>query len=780
MMRMTYLIKLLLFVLSLVVILEAISYVTTRLVITNAVTEKARKELQTGGEVFSRIIQKNIEQLALSVKVLTDDFGFKDAVASDDENTIRSALNNHSARIKATLGVYISKNGDIVSTQTTLDESVNSRLKILGEKAASRGLAYDMIIVEDKAYQLVFFAVKAPEVIGYAGMGFEINKELSDELKRLTNLDISFIQYLNNKPVYLTGTLDTLDQDNLLNFLPTTQSQGNVVTSDTHILLQLPVIRNNFELAAVLQIPIENILQPFSQLYWQLLLLALIFSCIAAIAAWLLAKSVTRPVSALAETAQLIAKGFYETPVSAKGKDEIGDLARAFISMQSAIRDREKEINYQAQHDSLTDLPNRLQIFPALEIALNKAKEINQPFILILVDIKNFTQINDELSQEIGDWVLQQTGQILQRFNANSPCFRLGSDEFLLLIHQPASAIYTIAEQIHELFKSALVHADLHLTIDVNLGIVVFPDHADTPEVLLRRANLALQQGRTREQRTCIYQKGWDEIHLRRLLLLREFESALESQQISLYYQPKINFAKPDSLGAEALVRWRHPELGFVSPDEFIGVIESSGQITILTRWVLKTAIAQLKQFHQAGIDLTLSVNLSTLDLLLDDLPDYIDQLLEQHQVDAHKLYLEITESALMREADKCLANLKRLQTIGTILSIDDFGTGYSSLSQLKKLPVSELKIDKSFILNLDTNEDDQLIVRSTIELAHTMGLRVTAEGVETDKVKQMLIDLGCDTAQGYLYSKPVNVDDFTLWANRYLASLANTGIHHA
>jgi EAL domain-containing protein (putative c-di-GMP-specific phosphodiesterase class I) len=288
-----------------------------------------------------------------------------------------------------------------------------------------------------------------------------------------------------------------------------------------------------------------------------------------------------------------------------------------------------------------------------------------------------------------------------------------------------------------------------------------------------------LQQGRTRELRTCIYQKGWDEIHLRRLLLLREFESALECQQISLYYQPKINFSEPHLLGAEALVRWRHPELGFVSPDEFIGVIESSGQITILTRWVLKTAIAQLKQFQQAGINLTLSVNLSTLDLLLDDLPDYIQQLLEQHQVNAKQLYLEITESALMREADKCLANLKRLQTIGTILSIDDFGTGYSSLSQLKKLPVSELKIDKSFILNLDSNEDDQLIVRSTIELAHTMGLRVTAEGVETDKIKQMLMDLSCDTAQGYLYSKPVNVDDFTLWANRYLASLSATETHH-
>ncbi len=212
--------------------------------------------------------------------------------------------------------------------------------------------------------------------------------------------------------------------------------------------------------------------------------------------------------------------------------------------------------------------------------------------------------------------------------------------------------------------------------------------------------------------------------------------------------------------------------MGFVSPDEFISVIESSGQITLLTRWALKTAVTHLRRLLDLQINITCSVNLSALDLLVDDLPAYVAELLQSQRVPAEHLVLEITESAIMREADKCLNNLRRLRDLGLTLSIDDFGTGYSSLSQLKKLPVSELKIDKSFILNLDTSADDQLIVRSTIDLGHTLGLSITAEGVESEAIKTLLKDYGCDTAQGYLYSKPLPAEDFIQWVNRYLAEL--------
>jgi EAL domain-containing protein (putative c-di-GMP-specific phosphodiesterase class I) len=328
-------------------------------------------------------------------------------------------------------------------------------------------------------------------------------------------------------------------------------------------------------------------------------------------------------------------------------------------------------------------------------------------------------------------------------------------------------------EKIHDSFKQPMTLSGIQINIDVNIGIAVYPQDADSGESLLRRANLALNHGRTNGTDTCYYQHGWDEKHLRRLHIFREFELSLAAGHLSVYYQPKVNLKDPRSLGAEALIRWQHPELGFISPDEFIGLIESSGQITLLTRWVIKTALLQLKHLLADNLDIRLSVNLSAVDLLEDNLPDYIIYLLNTYHIPAEKLCLEVTESAVMREADKSLDNLYRLQSVGLILSIDDFGTGYSSLSQLKKLPVSELKIDKSFILNLDTNPDDQLIVRSTIDLGHTLGLSVTAEGVETTPIKELLQAYGCDTAQGYLYSKPLPADAFNTWVRHYLAGLA-------
>ena len=377
------------------------------------------------------------------------------------------------------------------------------------------------------------------------------------------------------------------------------------------------------------------------------------------------------------------------------------------------------------------------------------------------------------MSHEIGDAVLREVGQKIARILTYGEVLRFGSDEFLAILMSPArETIVELTELIHSAFKNPLLVSGLQVSVEVNIGIATFPGDADSAETLLRRANLAINEGRGSEQSTCWYQQGWDEKHLRRLHLFREFESSLRDGHISLYYQPKINLEQPKILGAEALVRWRHPDMGFVSPDEFIGIIESSGQITILTRWVLKTAIAHLRRLLDENLDITCSVNLSALDLLIDDLPAYVAELLQSHKVPAENLYLEITESAIMREADKCLHNLRRLRDLGITLSIDDFGTGYSSLSQLKKLPVSELKIDKSFILNLDTSADDQLIVRSTIDLGHTLGLSVTAEGVESEAIKTLLKTYGCDTAQGYLYSKPLPENDFIQWVHSYLAEL--------
>ena len=771
--RFSYLLKLLAFLIGLVVVLETISYLATRLVINKAVTQNARTELLAGGELFTRIMQNKVEQLALSVKVLTDDFGFKDAVATRDEKTIASALINHSARVKADIGVLITNDGKFIASDEMFGLQILDEFNSLKEQAQNRGQAYDIIIVDGRAYQFVMFAVKAPVIIGLAGMGFEIKQEFSAELQRLTGLEVSFVIHDGKQFHYLNGTQGEQQRENLVEQLEATKTLGEVFVYDEIISLAVPAARKNNHLLAVLQVPLSQVLAPFSRLNVQLFLLALVFAALAGIAALFLARSVTRPVRLLADIARKIASGFYATPISVNSNDELGDLARAFISMQDAIGEREQQVLFQSEHDSLTGLPNRLRIFPELKDAISRSRPLKQSVFLLVIDIKNFTQINDELSHEIGDAVLREVGQKIARILTYGEVLRFGSDEFLAILMSPArETIVELTELIHSAFKNPLLVSGLQVSVEVNIGIATFPGDADSAETLLRRANLAINEGRGSEQSTCWYQQGWDEKHLRRLHLFREFESSLRDGHISLYYQPKINLEQPKILGAEALVRWRHPDMGFVSPDEFIGIIESSGQITILTRWVLKTAIAHLRRLLDENLDITCSVNLSALDLLIDDLPAYVAELLQSHKVPAENLYLEITESAIMREADKCLHNLRRLRDLGITLSIDDFGTGYSSLSQLKKLPVSELKIDKSFILNLDTSADDQLIVRSTIDLGHTLGLSVTAEGVESEAIKTLLKTYGCDTAQGYLYSKPLPENDFIQWVHSYLAEL--------
>jgi diguanylate cyclase (GGDEF)-like protein len=773
--KFSYLLKLLTFLIGLVVILEAISYLATRVVINKAVTQNARAELLSGGELFTRIMQNNVAQLALSVKVLTEDFGFKDAVATNDEKTIASALINHSARVKADIGILITSDGKLIASDQAFGLQIADEFNGLKEQAQLRGQAYDIIIVDGRAYQFVMFSVKAPVVIGLAAMGFEIKQDFSIELQRLTGLEVSFVIHDGQQYQYLSGTQEEKSRVDLLQQMQTQNKQGEVFVYDELISLAMPAARQNNHLLAVLQVPLSQVLAPFSRLNLQLFLLALVFSVLAGIAALFLARSVTHPVRVLADIARKIAGGFYSTPIAVTAKDELGDLARAFISMQQAIGEREQQVLFQSEHDPLTGLPNRLRIFPELEDAISRSRPLKESVFLLVIDIKNFTQINDELSQEIGDAVLREVGQKIARILTHGEVLRLGSDEFLaILMAAERDSIAELAELIHTAFKTPLLVSGLQVSVEVNIGLASYPQDAESAESLLRRANLALNEGRSSERCTCWYEQGWDEKHLRRLHLFREFESSLNAGHISLYYQPKINLERPDTLGAEALVRWRHPEMGFVSPDEFIGVIESSGQITILTRWVLKTAIAQLRVLLDEKIKITCSVNLSALDLLVDDLPAYVAELLQSYKVPAENLYLEITESAIMREADKCLHNLRRLRDLGVTLSIDDFGTGYSSLSQLKKLPVSELKIDKSFILNLVTSADDQLIVRSTIDLGHTLGLSVTAEGVESEAIKALLKSYGCDTAQGYLYSKPLPAKEFIQWVHKYLAELTS------
>lgn len=773
--RGSFLARVLLLVLGLVAVLEVSSYTATRLVLRDAVTDNAREELLRGGEVFNQLMQSRAEQLALSVSVLTDDFGFREAVATSDAATIDSALINHTARVEADIGVVIDNDNRLVASTLELPPDRLDFLQGLQDSAAgNQRTAYASLVIGDRPYQFVMSPVRAPVSVGTAGIGFEIDDELTRELARLTGLEVSFLRLDESGTDYLSGTLPGTARARLLDTLDADSLEPGVVTqNETMMSLLVPVAARPVRLAAVLQIPLARVVEPFSLLDRQLLWLALVFSAVAAVLAVLLARGVTRPVRALADVAKRITAGNYDTHVTIPSGDELGELAQGFTRMQSAIAEREQQILYQASHDTLTRLVNRGQLFPELELAMQPIKGATPTFALLVVDIEHFTRINDSLSPEIGDRVLSEVAhRIESQTEEGDTAIRLGSDEFAVVLSGVNGQ--QAVDRAHGLlaaFDSAIRLEDLALNVDLNIGLVVYPEDGETPETLLRRANLALSHARAGRDRVCAYQHGWDEQHLRRLALSGAFREALRSDQITLAYQPKINLADRTNPGAEALVRWVHPQLGSVNPEEFIRVAESTGQVGLLTRRVLRVGIGQLAEWHAEGRRLQLSVNLSALDLLEDDLPGYIGGLLSAQRLAPHHLCLEITESAIMGEAEKSLRNLDRLSALGVLLSIDDFGTGYSSLSQLKKLPVSELKIDKSFIFNLVENEDDRLIVRSIIDLGRTMGLSITAEGVETTEIEALLLQAGCDTVQGFLYSKALPSGEFRQWLDDYHAA---------
>lgn len=300
--------------------------------------------------------------------------------------------------------------------------------------------------------------------------------------------------------------------------------------------------------------------------------------------------------------------------------------------------------------------------------------------------------------------------------------------------------------------------------VRASMGLAVFPDHGDDLDGLVRRADVAMYLAKRNNTGFAIYDARYDQHTADRLSLMSELRQAVEEDQLVLYYQPKVVLSDPPRHCVEALIRWQHPRRGFVPPVEFIPFAEQTGYIRAVTMWVLERAIAQCARWSSEGFTVQVSVNISARDLLNPDLPVRFAELLSMHDCPAERLWLEITESAILEDTTHALENLEALASLGCKLSIDDYGTGYSSLSYLKKLPVDELKIDKSFVMNMLRDRDDRVIVQSTIDLAHNMGLKVTAEGVEDQETLDRLRAMGCDMAQGFLMSKPIPADELTRW----------------
>ncbi|MEA2197528.1 MAG: hypothetical protein QOJ25_1579 [Solirubrobacteraceae bacterium] len=432
---------------------------------------------------------------------------------------------------------------------------------------------------------------------------------------------------------------------------------------------------------------------------------------------------------------------------------------------------RSDELQRLATTDDLTGLANRAHFRARIAQRLEAEDPEAKPFAVLLIDLDRFKEINDTLGHHYGDALLARMGdRLADHVGASGLVARLGGDEFVVLseVREPAvRTLETLATELVACVEQPFAIDEASLDIGASVGIARYPFDGDSANELLRRADVAMYAAKEAQTGFKLYAPQLDHHSVRRLGLMSDVRRAIAESELVVHYQPKVHLDDLRVAGTEALVRWQHPELGLLPPAAFIPVVEQTNLIGPLTRYVLERSIEQCSAWRQERSNLSVAVNLSVRNLLDRDLPRDIERMLSTHGLPADALRLEITESMIMSDPDRALANLSRLDALGIRLSVDDFGTGHSSLANLKRLPIHQLKIDRSFVSRMLEDQTDLIIVRSTINLAHDLGLTVVAEGVEDEQTLERLAEFGCDQAQGYYLSRPLPADGIADWLAR-------------
>ncbi|MGI8707596.1 MAG: putative bifunctional diguanylate cyclase/phosphodiesterase [Actinomycetota bacterium] len=448
-------------------------------------------------------------------------------------------------------------------------------------------------------------------------------------------------------------------------------------------------------------------------------------------------------------------------------------LYRIVARVSSKLREQANELTLRAHeneflafHDTLTELPNRRLFRDRLQQAILGAQRDGSWLAVMILDVDRFKEINDTLGHHNGDVLLKTVARRLHKvLRQEDSIARLGGDEFAILLPRVTDrqAVMEVARRVHNEFDQLFEIQDLSLDVSGSSGIAIYPEHGSEADDLIQRADVAMYVAKESHAGFGIYDPAQDRHTPGRLLLVGELRQAIDNDGLELHYQPKIGLDTGRVVGVEALVRWQHPERGIVGPDEFIGLAEHTGLIKSLTARVLDMALRQQRAWIDAGLQVSVSVNPSVRNLMDSRLPEQVAQL-AKWRVPASQLTLEITESSIMADPVRTKQILDSISNQGVSLSVDDFGIGHSSLSYLKQLPVSEIKIDRSFVMDMQNNGNDAVIVRSTVDLGRNLGMRIVAEGVEDAPIYGTLSDLGCDVAQGYFISRPLPGIAMTQW----------------
>lgn len=778
--------RLLVLIIGLVVVTQTVTLAAVLASTAHNVEARAAEQLRSGSSFVQQLIRFRGGQLANGVAVLAADFGFREAVASGDVPTILSAARNNAQRIGADIVLLLDTRGALVTSTAPEVIDNHTSLATLLRNAQGRHDQPSFMMFGERSYQLFLAPVRTPETIAWVAMGFVVDDALAQRIHDLAGAQVVLVSHGPDNGTHMASTLPSAKQGATSAFLPAELSDKNpgepnvVKLGGTQYLgFSQRLDAHGDPVDVTLLKPMSEVLTPYQDVRDALLAIDGIALVLAAVIGTLLGRSATRPIGDLVLAARRIQQGQYETAVEVSGGDEFRSLAATFNAMQRNIAARESDIKHHLYHDSLTGLPNRAKAENQLEQLVSGAAR-PESFTLILIDLRNVHDINASLGHHVGDDVLREAARRLrQNAHTADTVARLGETQFLIIAldcRGERAPLY--AEQLTGVVRTGFHLSSISLDLHVACGVCVYPDHGDSAATLLRRAQIALEDSTDARTRVAVYRTGSDEDHRRRLTLITDLRTAIDRDGLSLVYQPKVTMATRSVKSLEALVRWTHPQLGPISPGEFVPLAEATGGSRRLTSWVLKAAIGQMGQWREAGLEVDVAVNLSAPDILDPDLGDEILYLLRSRRVEPTSLLLEITESAVMRDPHLAARNMQLLRVAGVRFAIDDFGTGHSSLSQLNMLPVDELKIDRSFISHARLGSDAATIVTSTIELGHRMSLDVVAEGVEEPEAWNLLRQLGCDFAQGFLISRPLapkDVPAFVVQANQLLPASDST-----
>ena len=728
--------------------LFGVALMATAVAVTLSVGGNARhqveNELAAAGAVFDRLWAMKASQLADGAKVLSRDFGFREAFASGDAPTVESALTNLRNRLALDRAFIVSADGTLTGAPD-IGEAAASDLWYALDGGAISGV----LRIGDTPYQAVAEPIMAPQLVGWVVFAEKLDRREMASLESLASIPLSatVLSRQQGAPWQSTDAgkadarLAAFADSKSVQPRPLKTGKGEAVA----LSRPLKVMGDKADAVLVLRYPLDLAMAPYRSLLITLVFVGLLGLGLLVAGSWLLARSITRPISALDAAARRLRDG-EEAHVEVETDDEIGRLAESFNAMASGIREREGRITAMALTDQETALPNRR----ALEAAIAEADP--DGLYVAVIGVDRFPQVRAAVGYRLAGEMLRQLALRMAQLRPGDMTARLSSERLALMFRaeDAGSALRQMEMLVVSLARPVRVDGQ---TIDVglNAGLAAVAD--SHPAAPAERASIALDQARAGHRPAALFDAETYGDPASKLSLMSDMLAALANGEIAMAYQPKHDTRAGAITGVEALVRWNHPTRGFVPPDMFVELAEETGHIRALTVWTLDQALRDQAALRLAGHDLMVSVNLS--GRMLAD-PEFAAEAIDMIARAQGRICLEITETAVIAHPETAHGIIDRFRAAGIKISIDDYGSGLSSLAYLKQIRADELKIDKEFILTLDRSARDALLVKSTIDLAHSLGLQIVAEGVETAESLAILTGMGCDLAQGYFIARPM------------------------